>query len=85
MEDLTLAAGTHYERPLAAGRSLAMVIISGAGTLGPAADAIQKQDLAVVHAAEETILSFHTTADAPLRFALIEVPTEVDYPLYPQR
>ncbi len=88
MQDVTVAPGARYRRSLAAGRSLAVVAISGAGawqaddTDTPVSFAVQ--DFTVIHAGADAVLTATAEAGEPLRLALIEVPTEVDYPLYPK-
>lgn len=88
MQDVTVAPGATYRRRLTRGRSLAAVAISGTGawhvddveTPLPVA----KQDFTVVHAGTDAGLSVTADEGEPLRLALIEAPTEVDYPLYPK-
>ncbi len=87
MHDVTLSPGASGERPLAGGRSLALVTISGGGTIRMADGAeaeVGKGDLAVLHAREATVITGEAH-EGPWRFVAIEVPTTVDYPLYPQR
>ena len=87
MHDVTLAPRARGERPLAAGRSLAVVTISGGGTIrtddGAEAD-VRKGDFAVIHAHEAAVIK-GTAHDEPWRWVVIEAPTTVDYPLYPRR
>ena len=86
MEDVTVTPGAAYRRRLAAGRSLAVVAVSGngfwqrddSGTPLP----IAAQDFTVIHAGADEIVTAIAGEGEPLRLTVIEVPTEVDYPLY---
>ncbi|HJP19144.1 MAG TPA: pirin family protein [Nitrospinota bacterium] len=86
MQDVSIDPDRNYERNLAAGRSLAIVTISGKGALIDETKSeeknIKRQDFAVIHAKKEATLSIKAESDAPLRLTIIEVPAKVDYPLY---
>ncbi|MCR8629920.1 pirin family protein [Paenibacillus radicis (ex Xue et al. 2023)] len=89
MWDVELAGGISYNLKLEAGRSLAALAIRGHGswTLALEADKpvhpFNHKDFTVIEAegeqAEDVVL---TAAAEGLRMILIEIPTEVDYPLY---
>ncbi|NOU92842.1 pirin [Paenibacillus sp. LMG 31456] len=89
MWDVELAGGSQYSHKLAAGRSLAALAIRGHGgwTLDTEAakHAVQfnHKDFTVTAAEsgqpEDVVLA---ASEDGLRMILIEVPTEVDYPLY---
>ncbi len=86
MLDVTVAPGALYRRRLAAGRSLAAVAIRGSGAWQADDDGapipVAAQDFTVIHAESDAALTVTADEGEPLRLALIEVPTEVDYPLY---
>ncbi len=86
MQDVTIAANRTHEHSLDAGRTLAAVVIDGAGTLvdetAGGKTHVKKKDFAVVHAQAAGKVSFKAEAEGALRLALIEVPANVDYPLY---
>ena len=43
---------------------------------------LEPRYFSVVHTGEEGAISIQTEGDSPLRIALIEVPEQVNYPLY---
>lgn len=86
MQDVTVEPGARYQRTLAPGQSLAIVAISGKG-VGVDEESgrktyLQEKYFAVVHARSEGIFSLKTEEDHSLRLAIIELPSEVNYPLY---
>ncbi|PYI56293.1 pirin family protein [Paenibacillus flagellatus] len=93
MWDLTLSPGGEYRHPLPAGRSLALLAIRGGGTIGDVPDdatgaaALNQRDFAVIDAGNGTdvAVALRAKPDETLRAIAIEVPTEVDYPLYNKR
>lgn len=91
MWDETLSPGAEYRRELAAGRSLAVLAIRGDGTIARTGDedgaaAIAHTDFAVIDAGEEGgAVALTAGAEQGLRLIVIEVPTQVDYPLYNKR
>ncbi len=86
MQDILIQPGHSYRREIPANRSLALVVIDGKGrlvdetTLGK--HYLEPRYFSVVHAVEEGAISIQTEGDSPLRIALIEVPAQVNYPLY---
>ncbi len=89
MQDVTIEPGFKHQRTLAAGQTLAIVAISGKGR-GVDEESgqkiyLQEKYFAVIHANEEGQVSFKTEGDSSLRLAIIEVPAEVDYPLYKEQ
>ena len=88
MQDILISPGHTHRRELAANRTLAMVVIDGKGvlvdetTLGK--HYLEPRYFAVVHAGEPGAVAIQADADRPLRIALIEVPSKVNYPLYKQ-
>tara|TARA_B100000315_G_scaffold254582_1_gene295943 strand:- start:67 stop:915 length:849 start_codon:yes stop_codon:yes gene_type:complete len=86
MQDVSIDPGRKYQRDLAAGRSLAIVIISGKGALIDKTkrekNNIERKNFAVIHAKKEATISIEAESNDPLRLAIIEVPAKVDYPLY---
>ena len=86
MQEILIPSSHGYRRELSANRTLAMVVITGEGTLSDEADS-EHHDLApryfaVVHARTEGSIAIQAGQTGPLRLAMIEVPAEVDYPLY---
>jgi quercetin 2,3-dioxygenase len=86
MQDVTIEPGACHERALGPGRSLAIVVISGKGfgiDKGTGQKSyFQEKYFVVVHARIDGIISFRAEGDRPLRLAIVEVPSEVNYPLY---
>ncbi len=94
MHDVTIEPGSRYERPIRGGRSLAAVTVSGCGAWRRGGDdtpfAIAPKDFAVISADSDTTVIASASEDGgggggggdSLRVVIIEVPTEVDYPLY---
>ena len=86
MKDVVIQPGHRYQRELAAGRTLAVMIIEGNGvlidetTLGK--HYIEPRYFSVVHARKQATVSLQAEGDQALRAAIIEVPATVDYPLY---
>ncbi len=88
MHDVTVAPGASYRRTLAAGQSLAAVAIDGAGTWRAGDNSetasVTTRDFTVVRAVEDAEITVTATGAGPLRLAIVEVPSEVAYPLYPK-
>lgn len=86
MQDVFIPPSHRYERTLSTNRTLAMVVINGQGKLIGEAHSgkhyLKPRYFAVVHARNNESLSLQAEEDASLRIAVIEVPAEVDYPLY---
>ena len=86
MQDVVIQPGHRYHRELAAGRTLAIMIISGNGVLLDEATqgkhTLESRYFAIVHAGEPGVVSLRAEGDQALRAAIIEVPATVDYPLY---
>ncbi|GGD80518.1 pirin family protein [Paenibacillus nasutitermitis] len=91
MYDVTVEAGQSYRHRIEAGRTLSALAIRGGGSWSYEEDpanntAFSHKDFVVVRA--DAGLNVNITASetaAPLRLILIDVPTTVDYPLYPKR
>ncbi|MBT3366533.1 MAG: pirin [Nitrospina sp.] len=86
MQDISIENDRLYQYVLAQDRTLAVVIISGKGILFDkqtgAKHHVNKQDFAVIHAKQRGEISIQADSSSPLRIATIEVPAQVDYPLY---
>ncbi|MGF9816697.1 pirin family protein [Brevibacillus agri] len=89
MKDIAIPAGKAYSLQLPAGYAHAVVVVEGSGSVGGHSEAgepptvAHKGDFVVISAeAETTSVTYQAQADAPLRIVLIQVPLEVDYPLY---
>ncbi|CAH1208047.1 hypothetical protein PAECIP111893_02828 [Paenibacillus plantiphilus] len=91
MWDVEIQPGREYRHTVPADRTLTALAIRGAGTWtngssdASSTTAFHHKDFIVApaDAAVETVI--HATEQGPLRLILIEVPTKVDYPLYPKR
>ena len=86
MQDILIPSGLGYRHELSANRTLAMVVITGEGTLSVEVDsephALAPRYFAVVHAVTNGSIAIRADQAGPLRLAVIEVPAEVDYVLY---
>lgn len=91
MWDVELAAGASYHYAIPAGRTLTALAIRGDGVWTEAREgakpaAMSHKDFVLLRADDTTEVALTANeAGAPLRVILIEVPTTVDYPLYPKR
>lgn len=87
MYDIEIPSGRSLSLPLPAGYAHAAVIISGSGTVG-AVDAghshaaIQNSDFVITTSDTDRTALYQASAQEALRLVLIQVPVEVDYPLY---
>ena len=88
MQDVTVMPGHRYARPLLAGQCLAAVTISGAGhwqgANGTERASVSANDFAVIQAGTDTVVTAVADDHELLRLAIVEVPSSVDYPLYPK-
>ena len=86
MQDVLIPPGHRYRRELSGNRTLAVVVVDGKGMLidehTQGKHDLESRYFLVVHAMEPGSVSFQAEEDHPLRIALIEVPAEVNYPLY---
>ena len=84
MEDITIQPGATYGRNLASGFCLAVVAISGEGSWQNDKGDLnfKAKDFSVIEALEDTVVTAHSTGQDELRLAVVEIPTEVEYPLY---
>jgi len=86
MQDIIIQPGHSYRREISANRTLALVVIDGKGRLVDEATMskhyLEPKYFAVVHSEDEGAISIQTEGDSTLRIALIEVPAQVNYPLY---
>ena len=86
MQDVAIAPGGEYHRRLAAGRTLAVVAVSGKGGLMEAQSdrdhGLRTGDFAVLHARVTSSVILKAESKSALRLAIIEVPAQADYPLY---
>ncbi|WP_282940701.1 pirin family protein [Paenibacillus sp. RC67] len=92
MWDVELAAGAEYSYSLSAGRTLAALAIRGDGSWSQAevgrvmaATDFNHRDFSVLEADSEQATDVLLRSEQGLRIVLIEIPTEVDYPLYQKR
>jgi redox-sensitive bicupin YhaK (pirin superfamily) len=86
MQDVVIQPGHRYQRPLAQGRTLAVMVIAGKGVLLDEATLgkhyLEPRYFSVVYAPENGTVTLQAEGDSPLRAAIIEVPATVNYPLY---
>jgi quercetin 2,3-dioxygenase len=89
MKDISINRDRLFQYSLDQGKTLAVVIVSGTGTLFDiqtgAKHYVNKKDFALIHSKEPADISIQATAESVLRVAIIEVPAQVDYPLYRNR
>ncbi len=89
MQDVTIEPNFQHQRTLTAGQTLAIVAISGKGMGVDEASGqkiyLQEKYFAVIHAKNEGIFSLKAEGNSSLRLAIIEVPSQVDYPLYREK
>mgnify|MGYP005649448233 FL=1 len=89
MKDISIEKDRQFQYSLNQNRTLAVVIIFGTGILFDqqtgAKHHIHKQDFAVIHAKQRGDISIQADSNSLLRMAIIEVPAQVDYPLYRNR
>lgn len=90
MSDITIPAGQSYSQKLPAGYSHAAVVVAGQGRAfnseedqpSASAKSFRTGDFVVTAAEVDGVVAYEADADTSLRLVLIQVPTEVDYPLY---
>ncbi|WP_219835548.1 pirin family protein [Paenibacillus sp. R14(2021)] len=89
MWDVEVAPGAVYQHPVVKDRTLTALAIRGGGTwsysdLPANQTTFAHKDFILVRAdsVQDVVI---TAGDEPLRMILIDVPTAVDYPLYPKR
>ena len=86
MKDISIEKNRQLQCSLGQDRTLAMVIISGNGILFDMHTGgkhhVRKKDFALIHATEHGDVSIKAGSDTLFRIAMIEVPAQVDYPLY---
>ena len=65
-------------------KRIAVVAIFGEGTWqNDESDLTFKaKDFSVIEAFEDTVVNAHSSGQTELRLAVVEIPTEVEYPLY---
>jgi len=89
MQDVSIEKDRQLQTSLNQGKTLALVVISGKGILFDIATGVKhyidRQDFALVHARQSGEFSIQAGSDSLLRVAMIEVPAQVDYPLYRNR
>lgn len=88
MNDIMIPAGHSYSVSLPAGYAHAVVVVEGNGRVGidpnhlTEAPSMETGDFVVASAEVAETAVYQATEAAPLRIVLIQVPTNVDYPLY---
>ncbi len=86
MKDIAIEQGHQMQYPLVRGKSLALVVVTGKGTLfnSPTGtkDHCNMKDFVLTHAQNSGELSIHADPNTLLRVVTIEVSAKVNYPLY---
>ncbi|WP_426452700.1 pirin family protein [Paenibacillus sp. S-38] len=91
MWDVEVRQGSQYTHSVPAGYTLTALAIRGQGTWAEAGVSSKEpavfrhKDFVIGTSSSDTEVVLTNTEDAPLRLILIQVPTKVDYPLYPKR
>jgi redox-sensitive bicupin YhaK (pirin superfamily) len=90
MWDIQMKPGNVYKHTIPSGYSLATLAIRGDGAWKYEKDdfvraKFQQKDFIVLDTESETEAVLQADQNHELRMILIEVPTQVDYPLYPKR
>lgn len=89
MKDISIERDHQFQYPLDQGKTLALSVISGQGTLFDLQNGtkhyVNRKDFALIRAEQSGNVSMQANADSPLRIAVIEVSTQLDYPLYRNR
>jgi redox-sensitive bicupin YhaK (pirin superfamily) len=79
--DITIAPGADYAFPLAKDRLLSFLVIQGSGTADENTS-ITYKDYVIIQPESDQTVTIKAGSEQALRIAVIEVPAEVDYPLY---
>jgi len=86
MQDILIPPNHRYQREISTNHTLAIVVIKGKGLLIDEVHSgkhyLEPRYFAVVHARNNEAISIQAEGDEPLCVAMIEVPAEVNYPLY---
>lgn len=88
MSDITIPAGKSLALNLPAGYAHAVVVVEGHGSVAEGANdetpatSAQTGDFVVVTAGSDSTVVYQAAGAEALRVVWIQVPTEVDYPLY---
>lgn len=84
MKDIAIPAGKAFSLELPAGYAHAVVVVEGSGNIfgSEQPTTANTGDFVVVSTEVAEIITYQAKDDAPLRLVLIQVPLEVDYPLY---
>jgi redox-sensitive bicupin YhaK (pirin superfamily) len=78
--DFTFAPGAAYTYSLNKDRILSFLVIQGSGTAG--SEKFAHKDFIVIKADADERFTLQASSDQSMRIVAIEVPAEVDYPLY---
>ncbi|MEK4563786.1 pirin family protein [Alkalihalobacillus sp. FSL R5-0424] len=82
MYDIEIKSGAVYSHTLSPNRTLAGLAIRGnGGMINDLGDSFENKDFFIIQSEKDETYTFKTNEKA-LRMVLIEIPTEVDYPLY---
>jgi quercetin 2,3-dioxygenase len=89
MKDISIEKGRRFECTLFEEKTLAVVAVSGKGMLFDMQTGtkhyISKKDFSLIHASQQGNLSIQADPGSNVRVITIEVPSQVDYPLYRNR
>ncbi len=80
--DVSVEPGIIYTRLLPSNFNLAVVAIDGQGKWLPSESIVKKRDYTVIKTAEDTQVSIQASNSGSIRLFIIEIPNEVDYPLF---
>ncbi|MFD0712786.1 pirin family protein [Paenibacillus sp. GCM10027626] len=91
MWDVQIEPGKSFQHAAKSGYTLTALAIRGSGNIRPASDnagtahSLQHKDFMTWRADSELEAVFTAADDEALRLIIIEVPTQVSYPLFPKR
>lgn len=81
MYDISLEPGASYSYGMSQDRVLSVLVIRGSGTAGGTSD-ISYKDFVIVKPESDDGIVIQAGSESTMRIVAIEVPAEVDYPLY---
>ncbi|MBD0383959.1 pirin family protein [Paenibacillus sedimenti] len=81
MYDVQIANGATYKYLLSPNRTLAGLAIRGDGVIGGQEVSFENKDFVIIQSEKDETITIQSK-DEELRMLIIEIPTQVDYPLY---
>jgi len=82
MDKVVISNGSVYPLNVKAGRSLAIVIMEGAGTFDGSNKKAERKEFVLIEANEDSIVTVTTETGEDLEMMVIDIPQRVDYNLY---